>query len=123
MNYKEARYPPEEVMSYISRPAQPSTNEIAFHLRRGKNKLILNTITLNSVLGILTREDGTETSVNNYHTTPCNYPEDHRFHQHRGGSLKSNEISSYIVKKSKTSLISDAKKFSKASVRTKGNLE
>jgi hypothetical protein len=20
-----------------------------------------------------------ETSVNNYHTTPCNYPEDHRF--------------------------------------------
>ena len=27
--------------------------------------------------------------VNNYHTTPCNYPEDHRFHQHRGGSLKS----------------------------------
>jgi hypothetical protein len=31
-----------------------------------------------------------ETSVNNYHTTPCNYPEDHKFHQHRGGSLKSN---------------------------------
>jgi hypothetical protein len=34
-------------------------------------------------LGILTREDGTdtlsETSVNNYHTTPCNYPKDHRF--------------------------------------------
>jgi hypothetical protein len=30
-----------------------------------------------------------ETSVNNYHTTPCNYPEDHRFHQHRGVSLKS----------------------------------
>jgi hypothetical protein len=27
--------------------------------------------------------------VNNYHTTPCNYPEDHRLHQHRGGSLKS----------------------------------
>jgi hypothetical protein len=21
-----------------------------------------------------------ETSVNNYHTMPCNYPEDHRFH-------------------------------------------
>jgi hypothetical protein len=21
-----------------------------------------------------------ETSVNNYHTTPCNYPEDHRYH-------------------------------------------
>jgi hypothetical protein len=21
-----------------------------------------------------------ETSVNNYHTTPCNYPDDHRFH-------------------------------------------
>jgi hypothetical protein len=30
-----------------------------------------------------------ETSVNNYHTTLCNNPEDHRFHQHRGGSLKS----------------------------------
>ena len=30
-----------------------------------------------------------ETSVNNYHTTPCNTPEDRRFHQHRGGSLKS----------------------------------
>jgi hypothetical protein len=28
-------------------------------------------------------------TVNNYHTTPCNTPEDHRFHQHRGGSLKS----------------------------------
>jgi hypothetical protein len=27
--------------------------------------------------------------VNNYHTTPCNNPEDHRFYQHRGGSLKS----------------------------------
>jgi hypothetical protein len=26
---------------------------------------------------------------NNYHTTPCNNPEDHSFHQHRGGSLKS----------------------------------
>jgi hypothetical protein len=37
-----------------------------------------------------------ETSVNNYHTTPCNYPEDHRFHQHRGGSLKS--ILYFIVK-------------------------
>jgi hypothetical protein len=32
-----------------------------------------------------------ETSVNDYHTTPCNYPEDHRFHQHRGGSLKLKE--------------------------------
>jgi hypothetical protein len=31
-----------------------------------------------------------ETSVNNYHTTPCNYPEDHIFYQHRGGRLKSN---------------------------------
>jgi hypothetical protein len=30
-----------------------------------------------------------ETSVNNYHTTPCNYPEAHRLHQHRSGSLKS----------------------------------
>jgi hypothetical protein len=26
-------------------------------------------------------EGGPETSVNNYHTTPCNYPEDHRFQQ------------------------------------------
>jgi hypothetical protein len=24
-----------------------------------------------------------------YHTTPCNYPEDHRLHRHRGGRLKS----------------------------------
>jgi hypothetical protein len=30
-----------------------------------------------------------ETSANNYHTTPHNTPEDRRFHQHRGGSLKS----------------------------------
>jgi hypothetical protein len=30
-----------------------------------------------------------ETSVNNYQTTPCNYPKDHRLQQHRGGSLKS----------------------------------
>jgi hypothetical protein len=30
-----------------------------------------------------------ETSVNNYHTTPRNNPTYHRFHQHRGGSLKS----------------------------------
>ena len=30
-----------------------------------------------------------ETSVNNYHTTPSNTPEDRRFHQHRGGNLKS----------------------------------
>jgi hypothetical protein len=30
-----------------------------------------------------------ETLVNNYHTTPCNNPEDHGFHQHHGGSLKS----------------------------------
>jgi hypothetical protein len=33
-----------------------------------------------------------ETSANNYHTTPCNYPEDRIFHQHRGGSLKSRLI-------------------------------
>jgi hypothetical protein len=33
-----------------------------------------------------------ETSVNNYHTTPCNYPEDHTFHQHRSGSLKSRPV-------------------------------
>jgi hypothetical protein len=30
--------------------------------------------------------------VINYNTTPCNYPEDHRFHQHRGGSLKSRPL-------------------------------
>jgi hypothetical protein len=33
-----------------------------------------------------------ETSVNNYHTTLCNYPQDHRLHQHPGGSLKSKFI-------------------------------
>jgi hypothetical protein len=30
------------------------------------------------LLGLLTREDGTETSVNNYHTTPRNNPEKRR---------------------------------------------
>jgi hypothetical protein len=30
-----------------------------------------------------------ETSVNSYHTMPCNNPEERRSHQHRGGSLKS----------------------------------
>jgi hypothetical protein len=29
-----------------------------------------------------------ETSANNYHTTPPNIPEQRRYHQHRGGSLK-----------------------------------
>jgi hypothetical protein len=38
-----------------------------------------------------------ETSVNNYHTTPCNYPEDHRCHQHRGGSLKSKLTTRSVV--------------------------
>jgi hypothetical protein len=38
-----------------------------------------------------------ETSVNNYHKTPCNYPEDHRFYQHRGGSLKSSLPLQYFV--------------------------
>jgi hypothetical protein len=33
-----------------------------------------------------------ETSVNNYHMTPRNTAEDCRFHQHRGGSLKSKFI-------------------------------
>jgi hypothetical protein len=33
-----------------------------------------------------------ETSVNNYHTTLCNTPEERRYHQHRGGSLKSMKI-------------------------------
>jgi hypothetical protein len=36
-----------------------------------------------------------QTSVNNYHTTPCNYPKDHRLHQHRGGSLKSKSFSKF----------------------------
>jgi hypothetical protein len=35
--------------------------------------------------------------VNNYHTTPCNNPEDHRFHQHRGGSLKSGFLQRILV--------------------------
>jgi hypothetical protein len=30
-----------------------------------------------------------EMSVNNYHTMPCNIPEELRSHQHCGGSLKS----------------------------------
>jgi hypothetical protein len=30
-----------------------------------------------------------ETSINNYHMTPRNIPEERRSHQHRGGSLKS----------------------------------
>jgi hypothetical protein len=30
-----------------------------------------------------------ETSVNNYHTTPCNILEERRSHKHRGGSQKS----------------------------------
>ena len=34
--------------------------------------------------------------VNNYHKTPCNYPEEHRFHQHRGGCLKSNSGSCFL---------------------------
>jgi hypothetical protein len=34
--------------------------------------------------------------LNNYHTTPCNYPEDHRLHQHRGVSLKS-KLSSLLL--------------------------
>jgi hypothetical protein len=33
------------------------------------------------LLGLLTLEDGTDTLVNNYHTTLCNNPEEHRFHQ------------------------------------------
>ena len=35
------------------------------------------------------RDNVSVPSVNNYHTTPCNNPEDYRCHQHRGGSLKS----------------------------------
>jgi hypothetical protein len=35
-----------------------------------------------------------ETSVNNYHTTPRNIPEERRCHLHRGGSLKSRLLSS-----------------------------
>jgi hypothetical protein len=37
-----------------------------------------------------------ETSVNNYHTTPHNIPEECSSHQHNGGSLKSyNYINAY----------------------------
>jgi hypothetical protein len=38
-----------------------------------------------------------ETSVNNYHTTPCNYPKDHRLYEHRGGSLKSSIVVEFLV--------------------------
>jgi hypothetical protein len=39
-----------------------------------------------------------ETSVNNYHTTPRNTPEERRSHQHRGGRLKSRRVhDSHIV--------------------------
>jgi hypothetical protein len=38
-----------------------------------------------------------ETSVNNYHTTPCNVPEEHRSHQHRGGSIKSRVTPSILT--------------------------
>jgi hypothetical protein len=34
-----------------------------------------------------------ETLVNNYHTTPCNIPEECRTYQHHGGSLKLMEVS------------------------------
>jgi hypothetical protein len=34
--------------------------------------------------------------VINYHKTPYNYPEDHRFNQHRGGSLKSRYLGMVI---------------------------
>jgi hypothetical protein len=40
------------------------------------------------IQGSVTLEDGTETSVHNYHTTPRNIPEERRSHQHHGGSLK-----------------------------------
>jgi hypothetical protein len=43
-----------------------------------------------------------ETSVNNYHTTPCNYPKDHRLHQHRGGSLKSRLIMINVTERDKS---------------------
>jgi hypothetical protein len=42
-------------------------------------------------VSVTTLEDGTETSANNYHTTPRNIPEEHRSHKHRDGSLKSME--------------------------------
>jgi hypothetical protein len=37
-----------------------------------------------------------ETSVNNYHTTPRNVPEERRSHQYRGGSLKS-RLKQYLL--------------------------
>jgi hypothetical protein len=39
------------------------------------------------------------TSVNNHHTMPCNNPEDHRFHQHRGRSLKSRSFYLLVINK------------------------
>jgi hypothetical protein len=57
------------------------------------------------LLGLLTLEDVTDTlsesSVNNYHTTPCNIPEERGSHQHRGGSLKSRSVQVKVVQKDK----------------------
>jgi hypothetical protein len=38
-----------------------------------------------------------ETSVNNFHTTPRNIPEERRSHQLRGGSLKSKKVTYLLV--------------------------
>ena len=40
------------------------------------------------VFWVITRRRVVIILLNNYHTTPCNKTEDHRFHEHRGGSLK-----------------------------------
>jgi hypothetical protein len=37
-----------------------------------------------------------ETSVNSYHTTPRNIPEERRSHEHRGGSLKSTFVCLFV---------------------------
>jgi hypothetical protein len=45
--------------------------------------------------------------VNNYHTTLSNTSEDRRFHQHRGGSLKSIIIKSLMMR-AKVALLPDS---------------
>jgi hypothetical protein len=42
-------------------------------------------------LGLSTREDGSQKSVKNYHTTPHNIPVECRSYQHCGSSLKSRQ--------------------------------
>jgi hypothetical protein len=48
-----------------------------------------------------------ETSVNNYHTTPRNIPEERRYHQHRGGNLKSRNLDSLPIRGKASDLLWD----------------